>query len=61
MTNTDNQTIKSYYPRIELPSAQSERYEKVHRDRLAAQRANKHADDDWGWLFRNANFGVTEK
>ena len=61
MTNTNNQTFKPYYPEIKLPSAPSEHYEKYYRDRLAAQQANKHVDDDYGWLFRNANFGVTEK
>lgn len=64
MTNSKENAFKSYYPLIKIQSVPSERYEKYYRDRLAAQKANKHNDalEEFGsFLPRNANFGVTEK
>ena len=64
MTNENKSDFKSYYPLIKLLSIPSERYEKYYRDRLAAQKANKHdnALDEFGdFLPLNANFSVTEK
>lgn len=61
MTTETRADFKSYYPKILLKCASSERYEKFYRERFVAQQTIKPGASYGDFFPLNPNFGITEK